>query len=79
MIFLSYKALLLSVCLLCNELLNASFKRLGTWILGKARLLQRPSGAADSGIYPQHFPKVSTSTLSPTGDILGADSCSPIH
>ena len=33
--FWSYEALLLSLCLLSNEILNASFKRLGTCILGK--------------------------------------------
>eukprot|EP00435_Cladocopium_sp_Y103_P007065 s2004_g2.t1 len=51
----SRAAALLEVCLLTNEILNA------------ARWLRRPRGAADSGIYPQHFPKLSTSNGMPSG------------
>lgn len=64
----SREAALLEVCLLTNEILNAVFKKLSTLLLGKeARWLRRPRGAADSGIYPQHFPKLSTSSGMPSG------------
>ncbi|CAJ1400383.1 unnamed protein product [Effrenium voratum] len=62
-IFVSADAALLEVCLLTNEILNALFKFLSTRVIGKeALLLRRPRGAADSGIYPQHFPRVSSSS-----------------
>lgn len=58
----------LELCLLMNEILNAVFKFIPARIVGKqASLLRRPAGAADSGIYPQHHPKVSSTSGMPSG------------
>eukprot|EP00913_Durusdinium_trenchii_P025274 g23726.t1 len=68
LIFWSQEAALLEALLLSNELLNAFFKKLASKLVGKeARWIKRPRGAADSGIYPQHFPKMSTSSGMPSG------------
>eukprot|EP00429_Kryptoperidinium_foliaceum_P138197 CAMPEP_0176288616 /NCGR_PEP_ID=MMETSP0121_2-20121125/54065_1 /TAXON_ID=160619 /ORGANISM="Kryptoperidinium foliaceum, Strain CCMP 1326" /LENGTH=228 /DNA_ID=CAMNT_0017629313 /DNA_START=8 /DNA_END=691 /DNA_ORIENTATION=- len=54
--------------LVLNELLIAAVKaglrKCGT---PESRLLRRPPGAMDSGIYPAHFPKASTTSGMPSG------------
>lgn len=68
LIFRSWPAGLLQVGLLLSELLNAGLKLTLRKLAGPgSQLLRRPKGAADSGIYPQHFPQASTSSGMPSG------------
>lgn len=67
-IFMSVEAALLMGGLILNEVLNAGTKWLLRRVSGKdASLLRRPEGAVDSGIYPQHYPRPSTTSGMPSG------------
>lgn len=67
-VFRSSKAAWLEGGLLSNEILNAALKKMLRKIAGpEATLLQRPPGACDAGIYPQHYPKTSISSGMPSG------------
>mmetsp|Transcript_97772 Transcript_97772/g.296851 ORF Transcript_97772/g.296851 Transcript_97772/m.296851 type:complete len:276 (+) Transcript_97772:2-829(+) len=58
----------LELGLLLMEALNAGTKCGLRRLLGpRAELLRRPEGAMDSGIYPQHCPRASTSSGMPSG------------
>uniref|UniRef100_A0A7S4V384 Phosphatidic acid phosphatase type 2/haloperoxidase domain-containing protein n=1 Tax=Alexandrium monilatum TaxID=311494 RepID=A0A7S4V384_9DINO len=58
----------LELGLLLGEIANAVAKSLLKKVAGpKAGLLRRPEGAADSGIYPQHCPRASSSSGMPSG------------
>merc|ERR1719476_1009162 len=66
-IYLSPEAAWLTGGLVLNEVLNAGIK----WVLRKlapeSSMLRRPDGAIDSGIYPQHYPRPSTTSGMPSG------------
>lgn len=67
-IFGSRRGAWLEAGLLLNEVLNAGLKWALKAVVGKdSQLLRRPRGAADSGIYPQHRPQLSTSSGMPSG------------
>lgn len=66
-IFGSTEGLLLFVGLLLNEALNHLLKFIVSKIVGKNEITKRPAGARDTGIYPQHLPKESTSMGMPSG------------
>lgn len=67
-IFWSGSAAWLFSALVVGEVFNAGAKSLLKKLAGpKAELLRRPDGAADSGIYPQHFPRASLSSGMPSG------------
>jgi len=66
-IFLSKGALWLLGALIANEVLNAGTKWLLRRVAPEATLLRRPDSAMDSGIYPQHYPRPSTTSGMPSG------------
>lgn len=53
--------------LMSNEVLNFALKKGFVMAASGSELLQRPKGAMDSGIFPQHFPMASTSSGMPSG------------
>merc|ERR1712129_234854 len=51
-----------------NEVLNAGLKSLLRRVAGpESEMLRRPEVAVDSGIYPQHYPRPSTTSGMPSG------------
>lgn len=67
-LFASEGAAWLEVALIASEILNSGVKKILKAIVGSdSKLLRRPEGAMDSGIYPQHFPRPSTTSGMPSG------------
>jgi len=67
-VFLSSNAAWLMLALVVGEVLNYTMKTCLRALVGpEATLLRRPDGAADSGIYPQHYPRESLSSGMPSG------------
>ncbi|GBG33615.1 Hypothetical Protein FCC1311_098382 [Hondaea fermentalgiana] len=67
-VFASGEALALLVGLVLNEVSNHAAKAACKGIFGKDTVwIKRPAGAMDTGIYPSHQPKVSTTSGMPSG------------
>lgn len=67
-IFFSAEAAWLLCGLGLNEVLNAGLKAALRKVFGAENsILRRPEGAVDSGIYPQHYPRPSSSSGMPSG------------
>uniref|UniRef100_A0A7S1ADK5 Phosphatidic acid phosphatase type 2/haloperoxidase domain-containing protein n=1 Tax=Noctiluca scintillans TaxID=2966 RepID=A0A7S1ADK5_NOCSC len=78
-VFRSRGAAFLALGLVGNELVNHLVKLILKHLVGgSSAVLRRPESAADSGIYPQHYPVKSTTSGMPSGHAQTSAFCAVV-